>query len=1159
MIKNNSLSEKRLVVVLGGHRNGTSAITRALVALGVELGETLLPPVQGDNDKGYWEDSDINDLHHDLLDHLGVQWSDLQWPNETDLASETLGLFKLRALEMLRSKAADHPVFGLKNPRISRLLPFWQDVFGRLQREVCYVIAVRNPLSAQRSIAKGNLRGDIPSEKAHYLWLSHVVPSVCYTRGSRRVVVDYDRMLADPRGQISRISRALELKPLSVEAVEEYAGGFLQLDLRRNIFRSDDFSLSSELPAEAVEAFSLLERAADDMSSLDEDGFNDQFMRFMDRLEGLRPAFNLVGRLERKKADLQSDVAARAQVAHDALERVRELESEFATCVRQRDVVVEALAQRDVNISRAIEAVAERENAWLGACQKATDSLRHELADAKEQLVNTEEQLVNAKEQLSNAEVQLSESAACLERRDSDLALARTSMSELEAAIQDLTYRHAEAEGQVVQLQASLAEGQDAVAASESRIATLEASLSDSLESLARCEASLADAESRGRSAERRIEMLVAELGDAREKLQRVTLEVEVLRVDAATVGAKIGRRLTRFRSRWMPMDSVAGRWVTRMNNLMVVVAREGLWAGLRKALRKVGIAPAVAMTEASPENVVVNGAASELGGAAADHPQLSAWISAHEPDASALDAQAEVAMGFAHRPLISVILPIYRVPREVLEETLACLSAQTYGNWEACLAWSDTSDLDGWRWLQARVVDDPRFKLLLLDENGGISRNSNRALEIATGDFAALLDHDDTLAPWAFFEVVSMLQSQPDLDFIYSDKDSIRADGKMRLNALFKPGWSPEMLHSVNYLTHLNVMRTDILCQIGGWVPETDGAQDWDIFFRVTERTSRIARIPSILYHWRILPTSTATGMQAKPYAAMGQLRAQQAYFSRKSLPAQVTSTPEGLFHVGWPVAPAVAQVIVRQTGTVEQVVTVLDMLRAGTQHSIGGIHVSCRSLDGQDASRLTPFSGVWGERFRVIAPSQAWTNILQDPGADDMSIVVVLDGRAAGLSRELIDELVGWLTFHPEIAWVSGIALNPDGTVYEAGRVVGENGESAPLFHGSPIFSFGWFGGPSWYRNVRSASLYAFAMRLSDARSILDRLESVENGEIDMTVLCRLLSESGRRGLVNPFAKVYFDAAPETEWPNDAALYRNDPYFNPAFKEVSPLRLDA
>jgi glycosyltransferase involved in cell wall biosynthesis len=649
---------------------------------------------------------------------------------------------------------------------------------------------------------------------------------------------------------------------------------------------------------------------------------------------------------------------------------------------------------------------------------------------------------------------------------------------------------------------------------------------------------------------------------------QQNIINAELFRMnsDAATFGAKIGRGITRLRARIAPVGtrrgqivSLSGKFVSKLfsNGLKNTILHTfsyislqlrfklpGRFLGERADARRDFI-------ETSPENL-----SKTQGDIQTDHPQLASWIAAQEPHRDQLASQKVEANQFKYRPLISVIIPIYRVPREVLIETLECLTEQTYPNWQACIVWADSENLAGWEWFKEKVNTDRRFKIKYLEQNGGISKNSNAALELAEGEYVALLDHDDVLSPWAFYEVVRLLQSSPQLDFIYSDKNSITADGKFRLNALFKPEWSPEMLHSVNFLTHLNIIRTRLLREIDGWDSETDGAQDWDLFFRLTERTKNIARLPSILYHWRILPTSTASGLQAKPYAAMGQLKTQQNHFKRMGLSAAVMPTPEGLFHVNWPVQPLSTDVVIYQTGSLAQLINVLDLLRAGKQEAIRNIYV-LHSSPSSDA--LLAFQLVWGDRF-VLVPctSVNWrAALMATVEYNDRRAVLLLDGSAVGMSADLVEELAGWVTQHPDISWSSAIAMNADGTVYEAGRVVASDYQSAPMFNGSPLYSFGWFGGPLWYRNAQAASPYAVAMNARDIELALSGIDEAMEQEPSFAQFCLSLTSNGRRGLIDPFAKVYFDKPPESHWPNHGPLYHSDPYFNPAFEQVSPLRL--
>lgn len=227
--------------------------------------------------------------------------------------------------------------------------------------------------------------------------------------------------------------------------------------------------------------------------------------------------------------------------------------------------------------------------------------------------------------------------------------------------------------------------------------------------------------------------------------------------------------------------------------------------------------------------------------------------------------------------PLISVVVPAYRTNPDHLREMIDSVLAQTYPAFELCLA--DGSG-EGEASLVAKTIaswyaGEPKIRLNILSENKGISGNTNEALKMAKGEWIAMLDHDDVLEPEALYEVVKLLNENPALDFIYTDSDLTDEDNIACYNPLKKPGWSPEMMYSANYITHFSVIRKEILETIGGWKPEFDGAQDWDLFFRVSEATKNIGNVSRVLYHWRAAATSTANAVETKPYAAKAQLLA--------------------------------------------------------------------------------------------------------------------------------------------------------------------------------------------------------------------------------------------------------------------------------------------
>lgn len=766
-------------------------------------------------------------------------------------------------------------------------------------------------------------------------------------------------------------------------------------------------------------------------------------------------------------------------------------------------------------------------SAQLAALQSVSEDShgRHELATA---IAALEAELENAESERDVLRLRLVEISQRLGKEQErtiaaqvECRAAATALAAMEAEI--AVEREARAAA-VASLEAEQAAHQRSIAAHESESALR----------LQECEQGLQEVGSRR-------QRLLSDIKDRDDLIASLTRDLYQAQQRSETIGAKVGRAFERVHQRWNAQGGLRARalnWGIRMAE-----ARHARALG-----RQQHFAEGVALTRPQAGfNPAVR----------ADCQDLADYIAATELSQQALAEQVSAAQEFTYRPRVSLIIPIYKVPRQVLEETLKSVELQTYGEWETCLAWADVDDLEGWEWLKQRCASDQRHKVVLLAANDGISENSNAALEHAEGEFVALLDHDDTITPWALFDMVAAMQEGgADVDFLYSDKDSINADGTCRMNALYKPQWSPEMLHSVNYLTHLNLMRTSVVRQVGAWNKETDGAQDWDIFFRVTSAARRILHVPSIHYHWRILPTSTATGLQTKPYAIMGQLRTQKNYFASRGLPAQVKRTDQGLFHISWPPLASASEVVVIQTGSTQQLVHTLNLLLVSDLSSIKRIHAV---HVGEASAELQAFADLPDRRFVLRRQDAfAWSAVADWLDAASAGVVLI-DGRAVGLSEGLLNELLGWVHHHPDIAWTSALAVGENGRVEEAGRVVAADGTSAPLFHGAHPHEYGWFGGAQWYRNVRAASPFAIAFKMTKFQTV-SRFPCVDvEMQQAFTRICTGSIESGDgRGLIDPFAVVYMPSGTQAAWSNDGEKYRDDPYFNPAFRQVSPLRLN-
>jgi GT2 family glycosyltransferase len=528
---------------------------------------------------------------------------------------------------------------------------------------------------------------------------------------------------------------------------------------------------------------------------------------------------------------------------------------------------------------------------------------------------------------------------------------------------------------------------------------------------------------------------------------------------------------------------------------------------------------------------------------------EFASWINTNEP--SAVDWKQLTGDEFSHRPLISIIIPVYKVPSYVLAAALESIEQQSYPNWEACIAYADDAD-ENWKLVESCAQRDHRFRAIRIECNRGISANSNEALHLATGEFIALLDHDDTIAPWALYAMVKKINETPDADFLYSDKDSISEDGRHRINPLFKPEWSPEMLYSVNYLTHFNVMRRSIVNEVGGFRPETDGAQDWDLFFRVTERSRRVARVVGILYHWRMIATSTSTGIAAKPFAVQGQLRTLKDRINRLALAASVELHHECGFRVRWDSQPWETDIVIdaeRAEGSrIDDLLMALPQERVRSVIIVTSAKTTCNDYPWGAAR--------WGNRLTILQKSLLELSFDDAPLRRVLSadVLVFVSSQIVRFGSDFLTELGGWCLGHPDIAFVSSLVLDLDERVVEAGAIVDPHLRVAPLFSGGVLRSWGWFGGALWYRNCSAASPWAVAMR-RDAFEKIGGLDSGSTWQEAFVSLCLRLRADGRRGMVNPHSRVYVKSVASSVVA--AASYVNDPYFHPAFTSVCPLQL--
>ncbi|MDQ2755345.1 MAG: glycosyltransferase [Actinomycetota bacterium] len=247
--------------------------------------------------------------------------------------------------------------------------------------------------------------------------------------------------------------------------------------------------------------------------------------------------------------------------------------------------------------------------------------------------------------------------------------------------------------------------------------------------------------------------------------------------------------------------------------------------------------------------------------------------------------------------PLFSIITPVYNPDVAVLRDTIESVRAQTFEDWEWLLVDDASPNAAVRSEIRRAALEDPRIRLVTRETNGHIVAASNDGLAAAAGEFVALLDHDDLLVETALEQVATAISGHDDVDYVYTDEDKIDDEGRY-YDAFLKPIWSPTRLLGQMYTCHLSVLRRSLVAEVGGFRHGFDGSQDHDLVLRVTERARRVVHVPEVLYHWRVVPGSTAGDAQAKPYAAVAGRKAVQEALDRRGLHGTVVDAPQAFGH---------------------------------------------------------------------------------------------------------------------------------------------------------------------------------------------------------------------------------------------------------------------
>lgn len=505
----------------------------------------------------------------------------------------------------------------------------------------------------------------------------------------------------------------------------------------------------------------------------------------------------------------------------------------------------------------------------------------------------------------------------------------------------------------------------------------------------------------------------------------------------------------------------------------------------------------------------------------------------------------------FTHAPLISVLLPAHNTEPRWIEAAVRSILSQLYENWELCVVDDASTRAETRSVLQRLADEDPRIKVATNPTNLGISGATQRALDLADGEFIALLDHDDELKPDALYEVVRLLNEQPDLDYIYTDEDRREQEGPL-VDPFFKPDWSPDMFLCLNYVTHLSVLRTSLVREVGGFRPGFDGAQDWDLQLRIAERTARIGHVPLPLYTWRKIPGSVATTSAAKPYAYEAAERALTDAIRRRKWDARVEpGYTKGYYRIRYAISnPPRVSIIIPTKDQVDVLKRCVQSIEAKTDYpNYEIVIVDNGSREATSAEFLRNFPGTV---IRNDGPFN-FSALNNDAVARTKGELVLFLNN----DTEVRDK--GWLAAmvehaqRPEVGAVGARLYFPDGTVQHEGVLVGPGrGLAGHLDHG------GYYKLGDVVRNMSAVTAACMLTKRETFKSVggFDEDLAVAYNDIDF---CLKLREKGLLIVYTPYARLYHHEGRtrgKVIPADDAALFRKrwnadgiyaDPYYNP------------
>lgn len=541
------------------------------------------------------------------------------------------------------------------------------------------------------------------------------------------------------------------------------------------------------------------------------------------------------------------------------------------------------------------------------------------------------------------------------------------------------------------------------------------------------------------------------------------------------------------------------------------------------------------------------------------------AWFARHKVDKRTFRRQKHAA--FAQKPLISIVIPLYCTPLPYLKELLESVRRQSYENWQLCLA-DGSPDDKAKEFIEKHYGREKRIVYRKLEENGGISVNTNEAVALATGEYLMLCDHDDTLEPDALYEIVKAI-NDTGADVLYTDEDKVSMDGQHYFDPNFKPDFNLLRLRENNYICHIFVVKKSLTDETGLLRSEFDGAQDFDFILRCCEKAQKITHIPKVLYHWRCHMDSTAADPSSKAYAYEAGRKAVREHYQRLGIDAKVEMTERpGWYrsHVKVQGNPLISVIIPNKDHTDDLELCLFSMTRKSTYRNYEILIVENNSEKEETFEYYKKLPDRY-PKARVLTWEKEFNySAINNFAAKEAKgeYLLFLNNDVEILTPDWMEEMLQNCQ-QEDVAAVGAKLYYPDDTIQHAGVVLGLGGIAGHIMCRASREDPGYFGRMISVQEISAVTAACMMVKKSDFDAVggLDETFQVAFNDID---LCMKFRAAGKKIIFTPYAELYhyesksrgLEDTPEKQFRFDKEVKRfqekwaqqlemGDPYYSP------------